>query len=105
MTAAAKAIVTREEFARIQRDAATGMARDHRLLEAARDVLARADSHRWLHQNTWMGEPVLNLPQDMFALQDIIWRTRPDLDDELGARGAGECCSTRPCWRCLAAAR
>lgn len=89
MTSDPKPIVTREEFSRIQRDAAVGMARDQDLLHAARDVLARADSHRWLHQNTWMGEPVLNLPQDMFALQDIIWRTRPEFIIEIGVAWGG----------------
>ncbi len=89
MTTTPKPIVTREEFSRIQRDAATVMAGDRDLLKAARDLLARGDGHRWLHQNTWMGEPVLNLPQDMFALQDIIWRTRPEFIIEVGVAWGG----------------
>ena len=37
-----------------------------------------------------MGEPLLNLPQDMFAIQDIIWCTRPEFVIEVGvARGGG----------------
>lgn len=89
MTTAQKTIVSREEFREIQREAAAGMARDGELLRDARDVLVRADRHRWLHQTTWMGEPVLNLPQDMFALQDIIWRTRPDHILEVGVAWGG----------------
>lgn len=53
------------------------------------DVLVRADRYRWIHQTTWMGEPVLNLPQDMFALQEIIFKTRPKYVVEIGVAWGG----------------
>lgn len=55
----------------------------------ALDVLLRADRYRWIHQTTWMGEPVLNLPQDMFAIQEIIFKTRPKYVVELGVAWGG----------------
>ena len=27
-----------------------------------------------VHQNTWMGEPILNLPQDIIVSQEIIFK-------------------------------
>jgi len=89
MSTPEKTIVSRAQFQTIQREAAAAMARDTELIRDARDVLVRADQHRWLHQTTWMGEPILNLPQDMFALQDIIWRTRPEFIIEVGVAWGG----------------
>ena len=89
MTQTQKTIITRQEFADLQRKAAQEMAADTQLAADALDVLVRADRHRWLHQTTWMGEPILNLPQDMFALQEIIWRTRPEFVLEIGVAWGG----------------
>lgn len=85
----AKTIVTKDEFLQINEQAAREMSLDKELQGKALDVLVEADRHRWIHQGTWMGEPLLNLPQDMFAIQDIIWRTRPEFIIEVGVAWGG----------------
>lgn len=85
----AKTIVSKEEFLKINEQAAHEMSLDQGLRKKALEVLVEADRHRWIHQNTWMGEPLLNLPQDMFAIQDIIWRTRPEFVIEVGVAWGG----------------
>ncbi len=85
----AKTIITKDEFLRINERAALEMSRDQSLQTKALEVLVEADRHRWIHQNTWMGEPLLNLPQDMFAIQEIIWRTRPEFVIEVGVAWGG----------------
>ena len=82
-------ILSREEFRALQQQSAKEMAADTKLAEDSRDVLFRADQHRWIHQGTWLGEPVLNLPQDMFALQEIIFKTRPEYIIEIGVAWGG----------------
>jgi len=84
-----KKIYTRDEFAHLLRESADTMAADKDLKRGALDVLVRADRYRWIHQTTWMGEPVLNLPQDMFALQEIIFKTRPKYVVEIGVAWGG----------------
>lgn len=84
-----KTIVSKDEFFEINEIAAKEMSLDQDLQSKAMDVLAAADRHRWIHQTTWFGEPILNLPQDMFALQEIIWRTRPDFIIEVGVAWGG----------------
>ena len=84
-----KTIITKEEFKKINEQAAKVMSSDKELQKKALEVLVEADKHRWIHQNTWMGEPLLNLPQDMFAIQDIIWRTRPEFIIEVGVAWGG----------------
>lgn len=85
----AKNIVSKEEFLRINEEAASEMNADVQLHAKALEVLVEADHYRWIHQSSWMGEPLLNLPQDMFAIQDIIWRTRPDFIIEVGVAWGG----------------
>ena len=84
-----KTIYTRDEFAQLLRESADAMAADEKLRRDALDVLVRADHYLWIHQTTWMGEPVLNLPQDMFALQEIIFKTRPKYVVEIGVAWGG----------------
>ena len=85
----AKTILTKEEFLAVNEQAAYAMSQDKQLQSKALEVLVEADHHRWIHQSNWMGEPLLNLPQDMFAIQDIIWRTRPDFVIEVGVAWGG----------------
>lgn len=75
---------TREEFEVLRRQWAEEMAKDKNLNAQAFDLLAKADHHNWIHQTTWFGEPVLQLPQDLFAMQEIIFKTRPDYIVEVG---------------------
>jgi cephalosporin hydroxylase len=65
------------------------MAADSKLAAYSRERFFRADQHRWIHQGTWLGEPVLNLAQDMFALQEIIFRTRHEYIIEIGVAWGG----------------
>ncbi len=85
----AKTIVTKEEFLQINEQAAHEMSLDKELQDKALDVLVEADHHRWIHQGSWFGESLLNLPQDMFAIQDIIWRTKPEFIIEVGVAWGG----------------
>lgn len=85
----AKTIVTKDEFLKINQQSALEMSSDSALQAKALEVLVEADRHRWIHQNSWFGEPLLNLPQDMFAIQDIVWRTKPDYIIEVGVAWGG----------------
>lgn len=80
---------TREEFEQLRIEAAGRMAADQKLRQKSLEVLVEADRYYWIHQSTWLGEPCLQLPQDMFALQEIIFRTRPKFIIEVGAAWGG----------------
>ncbi len=84
-----KTILTKDEFLALNQRTAHAMSQDQGLQTKALEVLVEADRHRWIHQCTWFGEPLLNLPQDMFALQEIIWRTRPEFILEVGVAWGG----------------
>jgi cephalosporin hydroxylase len=65
------------------------MSGDVELRRKAWDVLIKADRYNWIHQTTWFGEPILQLPQDMFAVQEIIFNTRPKFIIEIGIAWGG----------------
>lgn len=84
-----KKLYTREEFEELRINSAKQMHEDEKLQEDALKVLVKADQHRWIHQTNWFGEPILNLPQDMFALQEIIFNTKPKYIIESGVAWGG----------------
>ena len=50
--------------------------------------VAEVSRHKYSYHFTWLGRPVIQFPQDLVAMQEIIWRIRPSLIIETGvARG------------------
>jgi len=80
---------TRTEFENLRVQSAEEMAGDVTLRQQALDILVAADHYRWIHQANWFGEPCLQLPQDMFALQEVIFKTRPRFVIETGVAWGG----------------
>ena len=44
---------------------------------------------KYLYNFDWMGRPIIQYPQDMVAIQEIIWRVRPTLIIETGIAHGG----------------
>jgi cephalosporin hydroxylase len=64
------------------------MAADTGLQALTREWFVRSSRHEYPYHFTWMGLPIIQFPQDLVAMQEIIWRVRPDLIVETGvARG------------------
>ena len=63
--------------------------RDREFLVLTQKWLERAIRHRYALNFTWLGRPVIQLPQDIYAIQEIIWRVRPDLVIETGIAHGG----------------
>lgn len=78
----------RATFEADKRVHAVAMAQDDTLAERALDVLVRSDHHNWSYQWSWLGVPIIQMPPDVIAVQEILWETRPDVIIETGvARG------------------
>lgn len=87
---AQKTIYSRAEFEALRANAAQEMAKDSSLQDAALAMKVRAGhKYYWVHQTNWMGEPCLQLPQDMFALQEAVFKSRPDYIIESGVAWGG----------------
>ncbi len=85
-----KKIISKKKFQILNYAAAAKMAKDKKINKGAIKILVEADKkYRWLHQNTWMDEPILNIPQDIIATQEIIYKSRPEYIIETGVAWGG----------------
>lgn len=44
---------------------------------------------RYVYNYDWLGRPIIQYPQDMLAIQELVWSTRPDLIIETGIAHGG----------------
>lgn len=44
---------------------------------------------KYVYGFTWMGRPVIQLPEDMIRIQEVIWQIRPDVIVETGVAHGG----------------
>ena len=59
------------------------------LTNAAEVFLTRSAKLNYSYNFTWMGRPIIQYPQDMIAVQEIIWEVKPDLIIETGIAHGG----------------
>jgi len=62
---------------------------NERLKRATASFLNELVSNSYAYNFSWLGRPVLQIPQDLFAMHEIIWSTRPDLIIETGIAHGG----------------
>jgi len=53
------------------------------------DFLVKTADYRYSYNFSWLGRPIIQYPQDMIAMQEIIWNVRPDLIIETGIAHGG----------------
>jgi len=59
------------------------------LHDASLEWLRATLPYRYSYNFTWLGRPIIQYPQDMVAVQELIWRIRPDLIIEAGVAHGG----------------
>ncbi len=59
------------------------------LRRAADIFIAESVIPKYSYNFTWLGRPIIQYPQDMIAVQEIIWQTKPDLIIETGIAHGG----------------
>jgi cephalosporin hydroxylase len=58
--------------------------------EQSTEWITESAKHRYSYNFTWLGRPIIQYPQDILALQQLIWQVRPDTIIETGvALGGG----------------
>lgn len=65
------------------------MAADAGVQSLTRDWLTRVGEFRWAYNFAWMGRPAIQFPTDAWAMQEIIWESKPDLVIETGVAHGG----------------
>jgi len=62
---------------------------DRALCELAQTFYNESAKHKYTYHFSWMGRPIIQLPQDMVAMQELIWQIKPDLIIECGIAHGG----------------
>ena len=66
-----------------------GNAENETLIAAAKQFNNASNSAQYSYNFSWMGRPIIQYPQDMIAMQEIIWDIKPDLIIETGIAHGG----------------
>jgi len=59
------------------------------LLKHAAAFLKASAAAKYSYNFFWLGRPIIQYPQDIVAMQELIWQTRPDLVIETGIAHGG----------------
>jgi cephalosporin hydroxylase len=65
------------------------LSRDAEARELSRQWLRKTAEYEYSYHFTWLGRPIIQYPQDIVALQELIWRVRPDAIVETGIAHGG----------------
>ncbi len=60
-----------------------------KLKVSAHDWIVASMEARYVYNFAWLGRPIIQFPQDIQAVQEIIWSTRPDVVIETGIAHGG----------------
>ncbi len=64
-------------------------AQDEKLKDSARSFMQRSVAPKYSYNFFWLGRPIIQYPQDIIAMQEIIWSVQPDLIIETGIAHGG----------------
>ena len=65
------------------------MAADENLGRDANAFFNRLCEYKYSYHFDWLGRPIIQFPQDIVAIQELIWSTKPDLIIETGIAHGG----------------
>lgn len=71
----------------VERVAAQG--KNQELLNAASDFVFSSTLPKYSYNFSWQGRPIIQYPQDIAAMQELIWSIQPDLIIETGIAHGG----------------
>ena len=67
-------------------------AKDKSFIKLSDNWLNKSWRHKYTYHFKWMDRPIIQMPQDILALQEIIWKVKPDLIIETGIAHGGSIC-------------
>lgn len=74
----------RERECRLKRNG-----KDRKLKSLADQWLRESMRKQYVYNFSWLGRPIIQTPQDMVAVQELIWKVKPDLIIETGIAHGG----------------
>ncbi len=62
---------------------------NEKLNSAAQNFIQESHSAKYSYNFTWLGRPIIQYPEDILAVQEIIWKCKPDIIVETGVAHGG----------------
>ena len=77
-----------KEFEKRNRIYTNLMSKDLGLKRLSKNWIFNCSKYEYSYHFSWLGRPIIQFPQDIIAVQELIWKVKPDLIIETGiARG------------------
>ncbi len=77
------------DFQKEVKDRIASNAQDERLKSDAAAFMRSSIAGHYSYNFSWLGRPIIQYPQDMIAMQELIWSIQPDLIIETGIAHGG----------------
>ena len=78
-----------ENYKREKYDRITKAIDDEKFNEISADWRTKALERKYMNNFAWLGRPLIQLPQDAMAIQELIWNIKPDFVIETGVAHGG----------------
>jgi len=78
-----------ESFKKEKRDNIARLGKDGDLQGLSRIWQRETSRYNYTYNFSWLGRPIIQFPQDMVAMQELIWQIKPDLIIETGIAHGG----------------
>lgn len=76
------------EFLKMTKDNVAGQGSDEKFRSVTNKWIQSSVENKYTYNFSWMGRPIIQYPQDILALQEIIFKVKPEIIVETGiARG------------------
>lgn len=76
-------------FAQERLDRVQAYAQDAEFQSLSQSWLRESMQRKYVYNFDWLGRPIIQYPNDMVAMQELVWRVRPDLIIETGIAHGG----------------
>ena len=82
-------MISNERFKRECAEEIVIQGANDQLAQATCDWMNQANVHKYSYHFSWLGRPIIQYPQDIIAMQELIWSIQPDLIIETGIAHGG----------------
>lgn len=79
----------KERFELEKQENIARIGRDEELKRLSRAWQHETAKYNYVYNFSWLGRPIIQLPQDLIAMQELIWSIQPDLIIETGIAHGG----------------
>jgi cephalosporin hydroxylase len=79
----------KQQFEKFVKQNIESLSHDRELHALTREWLCASGKHNYVYNFSYLGRPIIQLPQDIVAMQELFWEVKPDLVIETGIAHGG----------------